>query len=212
LWHAIRKGPLTPRDDNQPPPQRESRIDDLEADSRQVTRHRDDEEQKTPSPNRHREESAGSSAHPSRQRPDRTARSSKQPDRSARSSRELDDKTTRLEEELHEMKKQMGDMKNSLKAKAARNLDNLVHRADSPFIPRIANFPLPSRFKVPLLENFNKTKEPFDYLEAFKTIMQLQAVPEEIMCQAFPMGLRGSVKVWFNKLESKSIGSFVQLI
>uniref|UniRef100_A0A2N9GDN4 Reverse transcriptase domain-containing protein n=1 Tax=Fagus sylvatica TaxID=28930 RepID=A0A2N9GDN4_FAGSY len=156
------KGPPTPRDDNQPPPQRESKMDDLEADSRQVTRHRDDEEQKTPSPNRHSEESA-----------------------------ELDDKTTRLEEELHEMKKQMGDMKNSLKAKAARNLDNLVHRADSPFIPRIANFPLPSRFKVPLLENFNKTKEPFDYLEAFKTIMQLQAVPEEIMCQAFPMGLRG---------------------
>jgi hypothetical protein len=47
----------------------------------------------------------------------------------------------------------MGDMKNSLKEKAARNLDNLVHWADSPFIPSIANFPLPSRFKVPPLEN-----------------------------------------------------------
>uniref|UniRef100_A0A2N9GZZ4 Uncharacterized protein n=1 Tax=Fagus sylvatica TaxID=28930 RepID=A0A2N9GZZ4_FAGSY len=82
------------------------------------------------------------------------------------------------------MRKQMGDMKNSLKAKAARNLDNLAHRADSPFIPSITNFPLPSRFK---------------------------AVPEEIMCRAFPMGLRGSARVWFNKLESESIGSFVQL-
>ena len=39
------------------------------------------------------------------------------------------------------------------------------------------------------------TKDPFDYLEAFKTIIQLQAVPEEIMCRAFPMGLRGSVRV-----------------
>ena len=67
----------------------------------------------------------------------------------------------------------MGDMKNSLKVKAACNLDNLVHRADSPFIPSIANFPLPSRFKVPLLENFDGTKDSFDYLEAFKTIMQL---------------------------------------
>ena len=179
-------------------------MDDLEADSRQVTRHRDDEEQKTPSPNRHREESAGSSAHPSRQRLDRTARSSKQtnrsarsskqPDLSAQSSRELDDKTARLEEELREMKKQIRDMKNSLKAKAARNLDNFIHRADSPFIPRIANFPLPSRFKVLLLENFNGTKEPFDYLEAFKTIMQRQAVPKEIMCQAFPMSLKGVSK------------------
>jgi hypothetical protein len=112
-----------------------------------------------------------------------------------------------LEEKLHEMRKQMGDMKNSLKAKVARNLDNLVHRADSPFIPSIANFPLPPRFKVPPLENFGETKDPFDYLEAFKTIMQLQAV----LCRAFPMGLRGSARVWFNKLESESISSFVQL-
>ncbi len=28
LWHAIRKGPPTPHDDNQPPLQRESRMDD----------------------------------------------------------------------------------------------------------------------------------------------------------------------------------------
>ena len=117
----------------------------------------------------------------------------------------------RLEEELHEMRKQLGDMKNRLKAKAARNLDNLVHRADSPFIPSIANFLLLPRFKVSPLENFDETKDPFDYLEAFKTIMQLQAGPEEIMCRAFPMSLRGSARVWFNKLESESIGSFVQL-
>ena len=109
------------------------------------------------------------------------------------------------------MRKQMGDMKNSLRAKAARNLDNLVHRADSPIIPSIADFPLPSRFKIPLLENFDGTKDPFDYLETFKTIMQLQAVPEEVMCRAFPLGLKGSVRVWFIKLESESIGSFIQL-
>jgi hypothetical protein len=109
------------------------------------------------------------------------------------------------------MRKQMGDMKNSLKAKAACNLDRLVHRADSSFIPNIANFPLPPRFKVPPLENFDRTKDPFDYLEAFKTIMQLQAVPEEIMCRAFLMGLRGSARVWFNKLELESIDSFIQL-
>jgi hypothetical protein len=75
LWHAIRKGPPTSHDDNQPPPQRENRSDDQEADSRQVTRHRNDEVQKTPSPNRHGEESVGSSTHPSRQRPDKTTQS-----------------------------------------------------------------------------------------------------------------------------------------
>uniref|UniRef100_A0A2N9J6Z4 Integrase catalytic domain-containing protein n=1 Tax=Fagus sylvatica TaxID=28930 RepID=A0A2N9J6Z4_FAGSY len=188
LWQAIRKGPPTPHDNNQPPPRGGNVSNDQEADSHQVTRSRGDEVERTPPRSRHRAESAG-----------------------IQSSRDPDDKTTRLEKELREMRKQMGDMKNSLRAKAARNLDNLVHRADSPFIPSIADFPLPSRFKVPLLENFDGTKDPFDYLEAFKTIMQLQAVPEEVMCRAFPLGLRGSARVWFNKLESESIGSFVQL-
>uniref|UniRef100_A0A2N9HHU7 Reverse transcriptase domain-containing protein n=1 Tax=Fagus sylvatica TaxID=28930 RepID=A0A2N9HHU7_FAGSY len=127
------------------------------------------------------EKSDRSSKQPERQ--DRRDNSSKQPDRSARFSKDPDDKTACLEKELREMRKQMGDMKNSLKAKAARNLDNLVHRADSPFIPSIADFPLPSRFKF----------------------------LEEVMCRAFPLGLRGSARVWFNKLESESIGSFVQL-
>jgi hypothetical protein len=234
LWQAIRKGPPTPHDNNQPPPRGGNRSNDQEADSHQVTRRRGGEVERTPPRSRHRAESAGSSAPPSQHKTAKTTRSSKQPerpDRSSkqperedrrgsssrrpdhpdRSSRDPDDKTARLEKELREMRKQMGDMKNSLRAKAARNLDNLVHRADSPFIPSIADFPLPSRFKVPLLENFDGTKDPFDYLEAFKTIMQLQAVPEEVMCRAFPLGLRGSARVWFNKLESESIGSFVQL-
>jgi hypothetical protein len=161
--------------------------------------------ERTPPRSRHRAERAGSSAPPSQhktaktnrlskqpERPDRSSKqpeqqdrldnSSRQPDRPAQSSKDPDDKTAHLEKELREMRKQMGDMKNSLRAKVARNLDNLVHRADSPFILSIADFPLPSRFKVPLLENFDGTKDPFDYLEAFKTIMQLQAVPEEVMC------------------------------
>jgi hypothetical protein len=234
LWQAIRKGPPTPHDNNQPPPQGGNGSNDQEADSHQVTRRRGDEVERTPPRSRHRAESAGSSAPPSQhktakttrsskqlerpdksfkqpERQDRQGNSSRQPDHPAPSSRDPGDKMARLEKELREMRKQMGDMKNSLRAKAARNLDNLVHRADSPFIPSIADFPLPSRFKVPLLENFDGTKDPFDYLEAFKTIMQLQAVPEEVMCRAFPLGLRGSARVWFNKLESESIGSFVQL-
>uniref|UniRef100_A0A2N9GE62 Uncharacterized protein n=1 Tax=Fagus sylvatica TaxID=28930 RepID=A0A2N9GE62_FAGSY len=234
LWQAIRKGPQNPHDNNQPPPRGGNGSNDQEADSHQVTRRRGDEIERTPPRSRHRAESAGSSAPPSQHKTAKTTRSSKQPERPgkssklperqdrrdnssrqpdhpAQSSRDPDDKTARLEKELREMRKQMGDMKNSLRAKAARNLDNLVHRADSPFIPSIADFPLPSRFKVPLLENFDGTKDPFDYLEAFKTIMQLQAVPEEVMCRAFPLGLRGSARVWFNKLESESIGSFVQL-
>uniref|UniRef100_A0A2N9FYE4 Reverse transcriptase n=1 Tax=Fagus sylvatica TaxID=28930 RepID=A0A2N9FYE4_FAGSY len=214
LWQAIRKGPPTPHDNNQPPPRGGNRSNDQEADSqasgkRRKFRSTARQDAKTTRSSKQPERPDRSSKQPERE--DRRGNSSRQPDHPDRSTRDPDDKTTRLEKELREMRKQMGDMKNSLRAKAARNLDNLVHRADSPFIPSIADFPLPSRFKVPLLENFDGTKDPFDYLEAFKTIMQLQAVPEEVMCRAFPLGLRGSARVWFNKLESESIGSFVQL-
>ena len=65
LWHVIKKGPLTPHDDNQRPLHRENGSDDQEADSLQITRRREDEVQKTPPQSRHRAESAGSSAPPS---------------------------------------------------------------------------------------------------------------------------------------------------
>ena len=76
LWQAIKKGPPTPHDNNQPPSQRENGSNDQEIDNRQVTCRRADEAEKTP-PIPARE----SSAHPSRQRMVKTTRSSKQPER-----------------------------------------------------------------------------------------------------------------------------------
>uniref|UniRef100_A0A2N9HGN0 Retrotransposon gag domain-containing protein n=1 Tax=Fagus sylvatica TaxID=28930 RepID=A0A2N9HGN0_FAGSY len=143
LWQAIKKGPLTPLDNNQPPPQRESRTDDQEADNRRMTHLNCKDNEEGP-----------------------------------------DNKTARLEEELHEMKKQMGDMKNSLKAKATRNLDNLVHWADSPFIPRIVNFPLPARFKM-------EEESLRAYVHRFnKETMQIDRPKEDVTLTAFMAGLR----------------------
>ncbi len=113
----------------------------------------------------------------------------------------------RLEEELKEMKEQMKEIKGQFKAKAARNLDMLVHRTDSLFTQRVNDYPLPSKFRIPQLENL----DPLDYLESFKTVMHLQGVSDEIMCCAFPMNFRGSMRVWFNQLDARSIYSFTQL-
>lgn len=107
------------------------------------------------------------------------------------------------------MREHMGAMKNQFKAKATQKLDDLVHCIDSPFIANIMDFPLPSKFKMPQLESFDGTKDLLDYLESFKTIMQLQGIPEEIMCRVFPMAFQGFARVWFNKLEAGSIGSFI---
>ena len=105
----------------------------------------------------------------------------------------------------------MKEMKSQVKAKAARNLDILVHRSESPFTKKVDDYPLPTKFKVPQLENFNGLKDPLDYLDSFRTVMRLQGVLDEIMCRAFPTNLRGLVRVWFNQLEIGSIDTFAQL-
>uniref|UniRef100_A0A2N9J155 Uncharacterized protein n=1 Tax=Fagus sylvatica TaxID=28930 RepID=A0A2N9J155_FAGSY len=122
-----------------------------------------------------------------------------------------DARAAKLEEELKEMMEQMKEMKSQVKAKAAKNLDMLVHRTKSPFTKRVDEYPLPTKFKVPQLETFDGFKDPFDYLDSFRTVMRLQGVSDEIMCRAFPTNLRGSARTWFNQLETGSIDTFAQL-
>ncbi len=95
--------------------------------------------------------------------------------------------------------------------KAAKNLDMLVHRTESPFTKRVDEYPLLAKFKVPQLETFNGFKDPLDYLDSFRTVMRLQGVSDKIMCHAFPTNLRGLARTWFNQLETGSIDTFAQL-
>uniref|UniRef100_A0A2N9GKA7 Integrase catalytic domain-containing protein n=1 Tax=Fagus sylvatica TaxID=28930 RepID=A0A2N9GKA7_FAGSY len=120
-------------------------------------------------------------------------------------------RAAKLEEELKEMREQMKEMKSQVKAKAARNLDMLVHRSESPFTKRVDEYPLPAKFKVPQLVTFDGFKDPLDYLDSFRTIMLLHGVSDEIMCRTFPTNLRGSARTWFNQLETGSIDTFAQL-
>uniref|UniRef100_A0A2N9JBP4 Reverse transcriptase domain-containing protein n=1 Tax=Fagus sylvatica TaxID=28930 RepID=A0A2N9JBP4_FAGSY len=122
-----------------------------------------------------------------------------------------DARAAKLEEELKEIREQMKEMKSQVKAKAAKNLDMLVHRSESPFTKRIDEYPLPAKFKVPQLETFDGFKDPLDYLDSFRTIMRLHSVSDEIMCRTFPTNLRGSARTWFNQLETGSIDTFAQL-
>ena len=41
--------------------------------------------------------------------------------------------------------------------------------------------------------------------------MNLQKTPNEIMCRAFPIALKGVAKVWFSKIPPSTIGSFDKL-
>lgn len=61
------------------------------------------------------------------------------------------------------------------------------------------------------MEIFDGDKDILNHLEAYKTHMNLQATPDEIMCQAFPTTIKGSPLVWFNWLKPGSISNFTDL-
>ena len=94
-----------------------------------------------------------------------------------------------LKEEMDQMKKVMEEMKENMRM--ANLIEDLVHRTDSPFTASINGHPLPPKFKMPSLDSYDETRDPFDHIATFKTTMHLQGVPDEIMCRAFSTPLKG---------------------
>ena len=91
------------------------------------------------------------------------------------------------------------------------DLDDLVHRIDSPFTESVMSFPLPPKFHMPQVESYDGSKDPLNHLESFKTLMHLQRVADDIMCRAFLTMLKGSARIWFSRLTPNSIGTFKEL-
>ena len=75
------------------------------------------------------------------------------------------------------------------------DLDDLIHQTDTPFIASVTSFPLPPKFLIPQVENYDGSKDPIDHLESFKTLMHLQGVPDEIMCKAFSTTLEEFTRI-----------------
>ena len=109
------------------------------------------------------------------------------------------------------MRERMDFMINTLKGRVSSDLDDLIHRIDSPFIMIVNSFPLPPKFRMLQVENYDGSKDSLDHLESFKTLMHLQGISDEIMCKAFPTTLKGPARVWFSKLTPNSISSFKEL-
>ena len=65
----------------------------------------------------------------------------------------------------------MEKMKDSMRR--VNHVDDLVHRIDSPFIASITSHPLPSKFKMPTLDSYDGTCDPYDHIAMFKTTMHL---------------------------------------
>ena len=75
--------------------------------------------------------------------------------------------------EMQMMKELMDFMMNALRGQVSSDLNDLVHRTDSPFTVFVTSFPLPPKFRMPQMENYDGSKDPLDHLESFKTLMHL---------------------------------------
>ena len=119
--------------------------------------------------------------------------------------------STRMENELRNIRKEVDELKSAIKDKGIENLDGMIWRMDSPFTTDVLNCPLPPKFRLPQLESYDGSKDPLDHIESFKTLILLQMTPDEVMCKAFPTTLKGAARVWFNKIPPRTIADFEQL-
>ena len=118
-------------------------------------------------------------------------------------------KVPHLEKEMDQMRKVMAEMRENIRR--ANPVEDLVRRTDSLFTASINGHPFPLKFKMPSLDLYDGTRDPFDHIATFKTTMHLQGVLDEIMCRAFLTTLKGSTRVWFNKIPPNTMNSFEEL-
>ena len=109
---------------------------------------------------------------------------------------------------LREMRKEMDELRSTIKEKTNRSLDLMVTKTDSPFTMAILECPVPSKFRLPQLEPFDRLKDPLDHLNTFKTTLGLQQPPDDILRRSFPTILKGAAREWFTKLPTSSIDNF----
>ncbi|KAK3012770.1 hypothetical protein RJ639_009184 [Escallonia herrerae] len=64
---------------------------------------------------------------------------------------------------------------------------------------------------MPPCESYDGTGDPMEHLAHFTSGMNLHLVPDQIMCRAFPVTLKGAAHVWFQHLTPRSISYWAQL-
>ena len=74
---------------------------------------------------------------------------------------------------LREMRREMDELRNSMREKTDQNLDKMVRRTNSPFTMKVLECPMPTKFCIPQLELFDGLKDPLDHVTTFKMTLSL---------------------------------------
>ena len=67
---------------------------------------------------------------------------------------------------MDQIERAMEEMKDFMRR--ANHMDDLIHMIDSSFIASITSHPLPSKFKMPILDSYDRTRDPCDHIAMFK--------------------------------------------
>lgn len=65
------------------------------------------------------------------------------------------------------MKIAMTEMRDSMRGRA--HIDDLIHKTSYLFIASITTHPLPPKFKMPTLDLYAGSQDPYDHVATFKT-------------------------------------------
>ena len=102
----------------------------------------------------------------------------------------------------------MDELRSTIKEKTEQSVDRLVRTTDSPFTTAVLECPVPSKFRLPQLESFDRLKDPQDHFNTFKTTLGLPQPFNEILCRSFPTTLKGAAREGFTKLSTSSVDNF----
>ena len=70
-----------------------------------------------------------------------------------------------------------------------RKEDECILEATSPFISRIMKTEIPTKFKVPQLDQYDGMGDPITHISSFRIKMMLQNINNGILCRVFPSTL-----------------------
>jgi len=96
--------------------------------------------------------------------------------------------------------------------KSARTTATMDSTLRHPFTNAIIEAPLPDKWKGFNKDQYDRSTDPDEHMDAYTTHMSLYTSDDEVLCRVFPTSLKGAALGWFTKLPPNFIDSFATLV